>query len=83
MSERDTVSRRIWSFYCSFYSYGYIYIYIYIYDLADGLSSNKKFGDTSLFSAVHNAITTAKELNNDLVKINRWAYQWKMNFKHS
>ena len=52
-------------------------------DLADGLSSNKKFGDTSLFSAVHNAITTAKELNNDLVKINRWAYQWKMNFKHS
>ena len=36
--------------------------------------------DTSLFSVVHNANTTAKELNNDLVKINRWAYQWKMSF---
>ena len=23
---------------------------------------------------------SAKELNNDLVKINRWAYQWKMSF---
>ena len=55
---------------------------IYINDLADGLSSNAKlFADgTSLFSDVHNAKTTAKELNNDLVKISRWAYQWKMSF---
>ena len=29
--------------------------------------------DTSLFSVVHNVNTAAKELNNDLVKINRWA----------
>ena len=29
---------------------------------------------------VHNANTTAKELNNDLVKISRSAYQWKMSF---
>ena len=36
--------------------------------------------DTSLFSVAHNANTTAKELNNDLVKINRWVYQWKMSF---
>ena len=36
--------------------------------------------DTSLFSVVHNANTTAKELNNDLVKINRSAYQLKMSF---
>ena len=35
---------------------------------------------TSLFSVVHNANTAANELNNDLVKINRWAYQWKMSF---
>ena len=51
-------------------------------DLADGLSSNAKLfiDDTSLFSVVHNANTTAKELNNDLVKISRWAYQWKMSF---
>ena len=55
---------------------------IYINDLADGLSSNAKLfaDDTSLFSVVHNANTTEKELNNDLVKINRWAYQWKMSF---
>ena len=36
--------------------------------------------DTSLFSFVYNANTTAKELNNCLIKINRWAYQWKMIF---
>ena len=55
---------------------------IYINDLADGLSSNAKLfaDDTSLFSDVHNADTTAKELNNDLVKINRWVYKWKMSF---
>ena len=29
---------------------------------------------------VHSVNTTAKELNNDLVKISRWAYQWKMSF---
>ena len=55
---------------------------IYINDLADGLSSNAKLfaDDTSLFSIAHNANTATKELNNDLVKINRWAYQWKMSF---
>ena len=51
-------------------------------DLEYGLSTNAKLfaDDTSLFSVVYNANTTAKELNNDLVKINRWAYQWKMSF---
>ena len=55
---------------------------IYINDLADGLSSNSKlFADeTLLFSAVHNANTTAKQFNSDLVKISRWTYQWKMSF---
>ena len=61
---------------------GSLLFLININDLAEGLSSNaKSFAhDTSLFSAVHNANTTAKELNDDLVKINRWAYQWKMIF---
>ena len=36
--------------------------------------------DPSLFSVVYNANTTAKELNNDLVKISNWAHQWKMSF---
>ena len=55
---------------------------IFINDLADGVSSNVKLfaDDTSLFSVVHNANTTAKELYNDLVKISRWPYQWKMSF---
>ena len=55
---------------------------ININNLADGLSSNAKLfpDDTSLFSVVHNANTTSKELNNDLVKISRWAYQWQMRF---
>ena len=59
-----------------------MYVYIYINDLANGLPSNIKLfaDDTSLFSVVYNANTTAKELNNDLVKINRWAYEWKMSF---
>ena len=54
---------------------------IYINDLADGLSSNAKLfaDDISLFSVVHNANTTAKELDNDFVKISSRAYQWKMN----
>ena len=61
---------------------GPVLFLIYINDLADGLSSNAKLfaDDISLFSVVHNANTTAKELNNDLVKISRWAYQWKMSF---
>ena len=38
------------------------------------------YTDDTLFSVVTNANTTAKELNNDLVKINRLACQWKMSF---
>ena len=49
---------------------------------ANGLSSNAKVftDDTSLFSVTHNANSTSKELNNDLVKTDTWAYQWKMIF---
>ena len=61
---------------------GLLLFLIYINDLADGLSSNAKSfaDDTSLFSVVHNVNSTAKELNNDLVKISSWTYQWKMSF---
>ena len=54
---------------------------MYMNVLANGLSSNAKSfaDDASLFSA-HNANTSAKELNNDLVKISSWDYQWKMSF---
>ena len=49
---------------------------IYINDLANGLSLIAKLfaDDTSLFSVVLNANTTAKELNNNVVKISNWAY---------
>ena len=36
--------------------------------------------DTSLFSTVHNINEATNDLNNDLVKITKWAYQWKMSF---
>ena len=56
---------------------------IYINDLSDNLTSNAKLcaDNTSLFSVVHDVLnTSAKELNNDLKKVNDWAFQWKMSF---
>ena len=46
------------------------------------LSSNVKFyaDDTMLYSVVSNPATSARELNEDLEKIRRWAYQWKLEF---
>ena len=55
---------------------------IYVNDLHDDLTSIVKLfaDDTSLFSVVHNIIASAKELNEDLNKINNSAFQWMMNF---
>ena len=36
--------------------------------------------DTSLFSTVHNIDEATNDLNNDLIKITKWAFQWKMSF---
>ena len=36
--------------------------------------------DASLFSVVQGIILSAKNLNDDLKKINKWAFQWKMSF---
>ena len=57
-------------------------ILIYVNDLLTGLSSNSRLftDDTSLFSVVHHMISLANILNNDLIKISIWAYQWKINF---
>ena len=55
---------------------------IYLNNLADGLLNAKLFADaTSLFSVVHNVNTSAGEVNNDSVKINKCTYQWKMSLK--
>ena len=55
---------------------------VYINDLPKGLSSNAKLfaDDTSLFSVIRDSSNTRNELNDDLVKISNWAYQWKMSF---
>ena len=55
---------------------------ININDLSDNLTSNVKLfaDDTLLFSLVHDVNTSAKELNDDLKKVNDWAFQWKMSF---
>ena len=46
------------------------------------MSSNAKLfaDDTSLFSVIHDSNTSALGSNNDLAKINRWAFHWKMSF---
>ena len=55
---------------------------VYINDLSNGLKSNPKLftDDTSLFSVIHDVNSSQIDLNEDLDKINNWAYQWKMSF---
>ena len=55
---------------------------IYINNLPLGLATNiKRFAhDTSLFSVVNNASVSAARLNNDFVKKQDWAFNWKMSF---
>ena len=36
--------------------------------------------DTSLFSKINDTDTSNIDINNDWLKISRWAYQWKMWF---
>ena len=38
------------------------------------------YNDTSLFSVVHYVNTSVKKLNDNLKKVNDWAFQWKMSF---
>ena len=55
---------------------------IYIKDLSDNLTRNAKlfYGNTSLFPVAHDVNTSAKKLNDDLKKVNCWAFEWKMSF---
>ena len=52
----------------------------YINDLPDELKSNVKLfvDDTSLFTIVKDINESASILNNDLLLISKWAYNWKM-----
>ena len=55
---------------------------VYINDLRDNLVSNPKLfaDDTSLFLVIRNKHLSAQNLNEDLNKINHWAFQRKMSF---
>ena len=48
------------------------------------MTSNAKLfaDDASLFLLVQDVYTSAKELNDNLKKINDWVFQWKMRFNH-
>ena len=55
---------------------------LYINDLPQGSCCNAKLfaDDTSLFSRITSLAISSSNLNEDLVKITHWAYQWKMSF---
>ena len=50
-----------------------LFVLVYINDLANGLKSNPKL--FSLFSVIHDVNLSQIDLNEDLGKINSWAYQ--------
>ena len=54
----------------------------YINNLPEGLTTSAKLfaDDTSLFSVVHDSAASTAFLNDDLLKISRWAYQCKIIF---
>ena len=55
---------------------------IYVNNSPDGLKSICKIfaDDASLYSKINDIDTSNTDINNDLVKISRQAYQWKMLF---
>ena len=61
---------------------GPLLILVDINDFPEGLTTNGKLfaDDASLFSVVDDSAQSTAFLNDDLLKISRWAYQWKMIF---
>ena len=61
---------------------GSLLLLVYINDLTENLHSNPKLfaDDTSLFSTVTDEALSNSHLNDDLSKINDWAYKWKKSF---
>ena len=61
---------------------GQLLFLIHINDLPYNLISNVKLfaGDTSIFSIINDIIVSTEEINNDLKRISKRAYQWKMMF---
>ena len=69
-----------WVTQCS--TLGSLLFLIYINELVIGISSNCRLftDDTSIFSVVPNVHTSKNNLNNELVKINKWTHHWEMGF---
>ena len=61
---------------------GLLLFFICLNDLSGSFQFNPKLlaDDTSLFATVHNINKATNDLNNDLTKITKWAFQWKMSF---
>ena len=59
----------------------FLVLFFFSIFINDSSISNPKLfaGDTSLFSLVQGIILSAKNLNYDLRKVNKWTFQWKMN----
>ena len=59
-----------------------LFFLVYINNLTENLHSNPKpFADeTSLFSIITDEALSHSYLNDDLKKLNDWAYKWKMSF---
>ena len=51
-----------------------------IYFVLTSLVSDLFADDTSIFSVVDDVNVSVVQLNNDLLKISKWAYQWKIPF---
>ena len=61
---------------------GPLFFLIYINDLSKDISSTVKLfaDDTSIFSVFDDNNVSVMKLNNDLLKISKWAHQWEMSF---
>ena len=61
---------------------GPLWFSVYINGLSKNLSGTAKLfaDDTSIFSVVHNVSLSLLQLNDDLIQISSWAYQWKISF---
>ena len=60
---------------------GVLLFSVYINDLPEGLTTSAKLfaDDISLFLVVHDSAASSASLNDNLLKISRWAYQWTLN----
>ena len=61
---------------------GLLLFLVYINNLPQGVRCNAKLfaDDTSLFSTMTSPAISSSNLNDDLVKITQWVYQWEMSF---